>query len=202
MAPSRMAEAPAWARGLVAAVCADAPSPPPRLVWRHRQRPTSSGVTRRREGSISLVAGSDPLDQRLTLLHELAHWIVPALPRRRRRVAHHDAAFYAAAFRLYRRHGIPDAAALAGESARYPSALGHARAMGVPGAAAAWAQRRAELRRRRRSLPPQRVLVAEHRVRLVRDGRWSRCGVCGVRIVGPVLARIRRRGGLHVLLSR
>lgn len=197
-----MADAPAWARALVAAVCADASAPPPRLTWRHRQRPTSSGVTRRRDGSISLVAGSDSLDQRLTLLHELAHWIAPTPPRRRRRMAHHDAGFYAAAFELYRRHGIPDAAALAGESARYPSALGHARALSVPGAAAAWAERRAELRSLRRRLPPPRVLVAEHRVRLVRDGRWSRCGVCGVRIVGPVLARIRRRGGRHVLLSR
>ncbi|HYM53531.1 MAG TPA: hypothetical protein VEW45_08695 [Candidatus Dormibacteraeota bacterium] len=197
-----MAEAPAWARGLVAAVCADASAPPPRLAWRQRKRPTSSGVTRRRDGSISMVAGSDPLDQRLTLLHELAHWITPAPRRRRRRIAHHDVAFYAAAFGLYRHHGIPDAAALAGESARYPSALSHARALGIPGAAAAWAERRAELRRRRRSLPPPRVLVVEHRVRLVRDGRWSRCGVCGVRIVGPVLARIRRRGGRHVVFSR
>jgi hypothetical protein len=197
-----MAEAPAWAHALVATVCADASAASPRLGWRHRQRPTSSGVTRRRDGSISLVAGSDPLDQRLTLLHELAHWIAPTPPRRRRRIAHHDAAFYTVAFRLYRRHGIPDAAALAGESARYPSALAHARALGVPGASAAWADRRADLRSRRRNLPPMRVLVAEHRVRLVRDGRWSRCGVCGVRIVGPVLALIRRRGGRHVVLSR
>jgi hypothetical protein len=197
-----MAEAPAWAHALVAAVCADASAAPPRLGWRHGQRPTSSGVTRRRDGTISLVAGSDSLDQRLTLLHELAHWIAPTPPRRRRRTAHHDAAFYVAAFELYRRHGIPDAAALAGESARYPSALGHARALGVPGASAAWAERRAELGRRRLRMQPTRVLVAEHRVRLVRDGRWSRCGVCGVRIVGSVLARIRRRGGRHVLLSR
>jgi hypothetical protein len=197
-----MADAPAWAIALVGAVCAEASAPPPRLAWRDRRRPTSSGVTRRRYGSISLVAGSDPLDQRLTLLHELAHWITPEPRRRHRRIAHHDAAFYMAAFGLYRRHGIPDGAALAGESARYPSALRHARALGVPGAAAAWAERRAELRRRRRSLPAPRVLVAEHRVRLVRDGRWSRCAVCGVRIVGPVLARIRRRGGRHVLLTR
>jgi hypothetical protein len=26
--------------------------------------------------------------------------------------------------------------------------------------------------------------------------------VCGLRIVGPVLARIRRRGGRHVVFSR
>jgi len=197
-----MAEAPEWARTLVETVCAGASRSEPQLSWRRRQRPTSSGVTRRSDESISLVAGSDPLDQRLTLLHELAHWLGPLPRRRRRRVAHHDAAFYALAFDLYRRHGIPEPAALAGESARYPSALRHARSLGVPGAEAALRERRAQLRIRRRAMPPPRVVVPEHRVRLERDGRWSRCAVCGVRIVGPVLARIRRRGGRHVVFSR
>jgi hypothetical protein len=196
-----MAEAPAWARALLTSVCAERSSEP-RLSWRRRGCSTSSGVTRRSEGTISLVAGTDPLDQRLTLLHELAHWMDPTSRRRRRRVAHHDAAFYAIAFELYRRHGIPDAAALSGESARYPSSLAHARRLGVPGADAAWARRRAELRARRRALAPSRILFAEHRVRLVRDGRWSRCAICGVRIVGPVLARIRRRGGRHLVYGR
>lgn len=197
-----MAEAPEWARALVATVCAGAARPEPRLAWRRRLRPTSSGVTRRSDESISLVAGSDPLDQRLTLLHELAHWLGPMPPRRRRRIAHHDAAFYTLAFDLYRRHGIPDPAALLGESARYPSALRHARALGIPGADAAWGERRAALRVRGRGLAPARIVVPEHRVQLERDGRWSRCTVCGVRIVGPVLARIRRRGGRHTLFSR
>ena len=197
-----MAEAPDWARSLVADVCAAASRPEPQLGWRHRRHLTSSGVTRRAGESISLVAGGDPLDQRLTLLHELAHWLAPTPRRRRRRIAHHDATFYALAFDLYRRHGIPNHAALAGESARYPSSLRHARALGVPGADAAWVERRAALRVRRRALPPARVIVPEHRVRLERDGRWSRCAVCGVRIVGPVLARIRRRGGRHVVFSR
>lgn len=196
-----MAEAPAWARALVQLVCAEADRPAPRLAWRHRDRDGSSGVTRRREGALSLSAGRDPLDQRLTLLHELAHWLDPARRRRSGRIAHHDAAFYAVAFHLYRRHGVPMAMALAGEAGRYPSALRHARALGVPGAEAAWASRRAALRERARSRPPLAVLVAEHRVRLVRDGRWTRCSVCGVRVVGPVLRRLRQRGGRHVLLS-
>jgi hypothetical protein len=194
-----MAEAPAWARSLVLEVCAEADASLPRLAWRTRDRPTSSGVTRRGEGAITLVAGRDPLDQRLTLLHELAHWLTP-LPRRRRgRARHHDAAFYGRAFELYRRHGVPDAAALAGESARYPSSLAHARRLGVPGAVEVWRERRAALRERARRHPPMRLLVAEHTVRLVRDGRWTRCAVCGVRIVGPVLRRLRRRPGRHVL---
>jgi hypothetical protein len=197
-----MAESPAWARSLVMLVCSEADAPLPRLSWRFRDRPTSSGVTRRSMGSISLTAGSDSLDQRLTLLHELAHWLAPAPPRRRRSLArHHDAAFYAIAFPLYRRHGVPDAAALAGESARYPSSLGHARMLGVPGADEAWRDRRATLRERARRRPPMRVLVDAHTVRLVRDGRWTRCAVCGVRVVGPVLRRLRRRPGRHVLMG-
>jgi hypothetical protein len=202
-----MAEAPDWARSLVLLVCSEADAPLPRLTWRHRDRPTSSGVTRRSAGSISLVAGSDPLDQQLTLLHELAHWLAPAPPSRRSRrsrrsrTRHHDAAFYAIAFPLYRRHGLADAAALAGESARYPSALMHARVMGVPGAEQAWRERRAALHDQARRRPPMRVLVGEHTVRLVRDGRWTRCAVCGVRVVGPILRRLRRRPGRHVLMG-
>ena len=197
-----MAEAPAWARSLVLAVCAEADAPLPRLTWRHRDRPTSSGVTRQSAGMVSVVAGRDPLDQRLTLLHELAHWLSPA-PRgaRRGRSRHHDAAFYTTAFALYRRHGVPDAAALAGESARYPSSLTHARRLGLPGAEAAWRERRAALRQRAQRRPPLRVLVPEHAVRLVRDGRWTRCAVCGIRVVGPNLRRLRRRPGRHVLLG-
>lgn len=199
-----MAEAPAWASSVVTLVCAEAGVEPPRLSWRTRVRPTSSGVTRRAAGSISLSAGRDEMDQRLTLLHELAHWLGPAPARRRgrARTAHHDARFYATAFALYRRHGIPDAMALAGESARYPSSLRHARALRIPGAEDAWRRHRAGLRERARARGPLRVLVPEHRVRLVRDGRWTRCSVCGVRVVGPVLRRMRRRGGSHIVLSR
>jgi hypothetical protein len=153
---------------------------------------------------VAVTAGSDPLDQRLTLLHELAHWLGP-VPERRRgraRTSHHDAAFYAIAFGLYRRHGITDADALRGESLRYPSALRHARALRLPGAEEAWRAHRDRLRERARARGPLRVLVPEHRVRLLRDGRWTRCSVCGVRVVGPVLRRLRRRGGRHVLMSR
>ena len=35
------------------------------------------GVTRQSAGVVSVVAGRDPVDQRLTLLHELAHWLAP-----------------------------------------------------------------------------------------------------------------------------
>ncbi|MDQ2940630.1 MAG: hypothetical protein M3R05_00415 [Chloroflexota bacterium] len=193
---------PAWASELIEAVCTDARVDAPSVVrWCARRRPHSSGVTRPSLRMISVSAGSDELDARLTLLHELAHWIGPRPRRVRRRVVHHDRAFYLRAFPLYRAHGIPDEEALAREAGRYPSSLRHAIALEVPGAAAALAERRARLRETRR---PWRVVVAEHRIRLVRDGRWTVCVTCGARVVGAQLARLRRRRtpARHVLFAR
>ena len=192
---------PAWAAALVAEVCADAGVAAPRLTWRRRDDERSTGVARRDERTISVRAGRDALDQRLTLLHELAHWL-SARPRRRgRRSVHHGVAFYETAFALYRRHGIPDADALRLESARYRSALRHAAALGISGAADALTRHRAAIRAtpRRR----WRVTVPEHTIRLERDGRWHVCGTCRQRIVGVTLARVRRsrRPVRHVLLT-
>ena len=193
--------APAWVAEIVRAACAAAGVGQPSVRWRRARRAASSGVTRRSAGTIAVTAGTDELDQRLTLLHELAHWIAPQPRRRRGRALHHDAQFYAVAFELYHRHGIPDAEALAREGGRYPSALRHARSLGIIGADDAWRSRRAALRERALQRLPARVLVAEHTVRLVRDGRWTRCAICGIRVVGPTLARLRRRSGRHLLLS-
>jgi hypothetical protein len=185
---------------VVAAVCADASAAQPRLSWRRRAGEGSTGVTRRSDGIVAVRAGADELDQRLTLLHELAHWLAPA-PRRGRRSVHHGRAFYDIAFELYRRHGLSDADALRLESARYRSSLRHAVALGVPGADAALARHRSTIRSR----PPRRwrVLVPEHTVRLERDGRWTVCATCRQRVVGSNLARIRRarRPTRHVLMT-
>ena len=191
---------PAWAADLVARVCADASVAPPRLSWRSRAGEHSTGVARRHEGLIAVRAGADPLDQRLTLLHELAHWLSPP-PRRGRRAVHHGRAFYAVAFDLYRRHGLDDADALRLESARYRSALPHAVALGIPGAVEALAVHRSTIRARPRRR--WRVLVPEHRVVLERDGRWTVCATCRQRVVGINLARIRRarRPVRHVLMA-
>jgi hypothetical protein len=200
--PYRSPRLPAWASELIEAACAEAGAEAPSVVrWRRRSGPHSSGVTRPSVGMISVSAGSDELDARLTLLHELAHWIAPRARRVRGRMAHHDRAFYSRAFPLYRAHGIPDAEALAREGGRYPSSLRHAIALEVPGAATALAERRARLREARR---PWRVVVAEHRIRLVRDGRWTVCVTCGARVVGAQLARLRRRRttARHVLFAR
>jgi hypothetical protein len=193
---------PAWAMSLVAGVCAEAGIPPPLLRWRRADRAPSSGVTRKGAGLVAVTAGTDPLDQHLTLLHELAHWLGPEPRRRRRgRIAHHDQAFYSRTFALYATHGIELAEAVAREGARHPGALRHARDLGMPGAAEAYAAHREILRQRAAFRRPPRIIVPEHQVRLVRDGRWTRCAVCGVRIVGPVLARLRRRPGSHLLLA-
>lgn len=194
--------APRWASELTAEVCADARVAPPRLKWRQRTTESSSGLTRRHDGVISVRAGTDPADQRLTVLHELAHWIAP-IPRRSRRgrTQHHGRDFYSVAFELYRRHGVTDGDALRLEAARYRSALRHAAAIGVPGAPEALAAHQARLRERpRRSWT---VLVAEHAIRLQRDGRWHVCATCGQRVVGINLARIRRahRPIRHVLMT-
>ena len=173
----------------------------PALLWRSRNGGPSTGVARRSEGTVAVRAGSDPLDQRLTLLHELAHWISPPGRRRGRRAVHHGRAFYSIAFELYRRHGLADVDALRLESARYRSALGHAAALGVAGASDALAEHRSRLRARPRRR--WRVLVPEHAIALERDGRWSVCAVCRQRVVGPNLRRVRyaRRPVRHVLMT-
>jgi hypothetical protein len=192
---------PAWATDLVATVCAEAGVSKPQVAWRRRAAVHSTGVARRHDGVIAVRAGTDELDQRLTLLHELAHWIGPEPRRRRGRSVHHGRGFYRVAFELYRRHGIPMADSLRLEAGRYRSALGHAVALGVPGASAALEEHRSMQRARpRRSW---RVLVPEHRVSLVRDGRWTVCATCRQRVVGSHLARITRarRPVRHVLMT-
>lgn len=193
--------APTWATAIVDQVCADAGVERPTLSWRRRRSEHSTGVARRSAGAIAVRAGSDPLDQQLTLLHELAHWIGPAPARRGRRTTHHGRAFYRIAFRLYRHHGLATADAMRLEAARYPSALRHAADLGVPGATELLAERQSAIRARPRRR--WRVLVAEHAVRLERDGRWHACVVCGQRVVGATLSRIRRGRGVvrHVLMG-
>jgi len=195
---------PDWAHQLVLTVCTDAGTRPPMIAWRRRAAISSTGVARCHDGMIAVRAGTDELDQRLTLLHELAHWLTPTLTparARRRRAVHHGRAFYEIAFELYRRHGLADADALRLESARYRSSLRHAVALGVPGAVAALAAHRSSIRARPRR--QWRVLVPEHRVHLERDGRWTVCATCRQKVVGINLARIRRarRPVRHVLMT-
>ena len=51
-------------------------------------------------GRIVVTAGTDRMDQRLVLLHELAHWLSP--PKE-----HHGSEWWALACQLYRRYKVP-----------------------------------------------------------------------------------------------
>jgi hypothetical protein len=206
----RSGSAPAWARQLVMAVCAEAGTPPPAVLrWRRSPRDPSTGLANRRQGSIAVTAGHDPADARHTLLHELAHWLTPDQPRRgtrgRGRTEHHGAAFYATALALYARHGDELAASLRREAARYPSVLRHASAAGLAEAALI-AEERGAARAAARAAGGRRwrLVVPEHAVTVIRDGRWYVCATCGHRMVGRVLARAVRRGRRerHALWTR
>lgn len=201
--------APDWARHLVLAVCAEAGAAPPAVLrWRRSSREASTGLANRPRGSIAVTSGSDPADGRHTLLHELAHWLTPDPPRRRgrRRAEHHGAAFYATALALYARHGDGLADSLRREAARYPSVLRHAAAAGIAEAAVIAAERRAARAAARSSAGGRtwRLAVPEHRVTVVRDGRWYVCATCGHRVVGRPLRRALRRGSRerHTLWTR
>jgi hypothetical protein len=206
----RTGAAPAWARELAEAICAEAGVPPPGVLrWRRVGRTAATGLTNRHTGSIAVSQGTDLADARHTLLHELAHWIAPAdhgvRGRGRRRAAiHHGSAFYRVAFALYAGHEAPIEEALAREAARYPSCLRHAIRLGIAEAVPLLAERRVGRAQRATARRRWRVLVPEHAVELARMGRWYVCATCGRRLIGRVLLRAARRGRRerHVLWTR
>jgi hypothetical protein len=126
--------APAWARDLAGAVAEHhgAALGVPALRWRRRRGPGSTGrcvlpQARAPQGWIAISAGSDRLEQRHVLLHELAHWLLP-------RAAHHGPAFYDLAWRLWAAYGIPPERALRREVPYRAEAARAALRHGVPGA--------------------------------------------------------------------
>ena len=106
---------PKWAQDLVLQVALDeGRDDVPDLTWhRARSRPgvlygdtiadlshtpqQSSGRASRNR--IHVTAGTDRKDQKLVLLHELAHWLTPG--------EHHSARFWDKAWELYRRYKVP-----------------------------------------------------------------------------------------------
>jgi hypothetical protein len=103
---------PQWAQGLIIQVAIDEGRETlPHVIWWRRRggspwtRKFSSGrggppVAGNMTGSIHITAGSDRKDQKLVLLHELAHWLMPPQE-------HHGARFWDKAWQLYRRYGVP-----------------------------------------------------------------------------------------------
>ena len=96
--------APKWASALVCRVAEDEGiAVPPRLTWRRsRTGWLSSGHTKSdlRKPHITVTAGKSRKDQKLVLLHELAHWLAGP-------DAHHGARFWDQAWTLYRRYKVP-----------------------------------------------------------------------------------------------
>lgn len=136
---------PAWATALVARVCAEQGFPEPELRWRRWRNghvyggrssgwtfPTFPGLR------ISVTAGAHRRDQRLVVLHELAHCQVG--------IKHsHDATFWHAAWALYEQYRGPSLSLryiLENESHYKRRALTVAADRGIFGARAALARAR------------------------------------------------------------
>ena len=106
--------APVWAERIVREVARSRRRRVPELSWRRTRRLRSAGSAdsplRAGVGGISIAAGRDPVDQRLVLCHELAHWLGPP-------AEGHEMAFWLRAWQLYRRYRVPIHYALAREGA-------------------------------------------------------------------------------------
>ena len=104
--------APPWAERIVKDVARARRRRPPAIRWRRARTRRSAGSADSHlswnGGGVSVAAGRDPVDQRLVLLHELAHWL-----------GHpgegHNRAFWTRAWKLYRRYRVPIHYALARE---------------------------------------------------------------------------------------
>ena len=103
---------PAWAERIVRQVARSRRRRPPELRWRRTRRLRSAGSAdspvRAGVGGVSIAAGRDPVDQRLVLCHELAHWLGPP-------DEGHSLTFWLRAWRLYREYRVPIHYALARE---------------------------------------------------------------------------------------
>lgn len=131
---------PMWAERIVAGVCAGAGVDQPELTWRRsRSNRSSSGRYVTEEKRLVLTAGSDRKDQRLVLLHELAHHLTPGHS--------HDDTFWTAAWALFKGFGMARYA-LKREAGYKANAAPVAVTLGIRGARAA-AKTATETRRRR-----------------------------------------------------
>lgn len=108
---------PQWAIDLTKQVLADHHKPKRiELVWEVRTNRVSSSGLCHYKSHITIVAGTDLFEQKLLLLHELAHWMLPY-------GVHHRWRFWKRAFGLYRRYGLDLADCLFREGKSYPMAF-------------------------------------------------------------------------------
>lgn len=142
--------APAWAEALVDEVARDYGIARPKLKWRRGRRIATyeqvpftrtewvlrEGRTRYTSGKahaevgITISAGTDRRDQRIVLLHELAHIVRTTDDPK----AGHDKAFWRIAWGMFERYGVGPKYALWREAATRGKALDVAREVGVWGA--------------------------------------------------------------------
>ena len=93
---------PRWAHDLTIRVAIDEGRDTlPDLTWRRSRYELSSGHTKHIlcGGGVVIPAGTCRKDQKLLLLHELAHWLTPG--------EQHSAVYWDQAWRLYRRYNVP-----------------------------------------------------------------------------------------------
>jgi hypothetical protein len=136
-----------WAERLVTAVCEAAGIDEPEVNWRRSSSAkSSSGRYNYAERRLTITAGKDRRDQRLVLLHELAHHLTPK--------ANHGPAFWRAAWALYQRFGLARYA-LTRELSYKAAAVDVAIELGVRGARAA--AKTATEKRRYRTAQPRNV---------------------------------------------
>ena len=88
---------PKWATRLIERICLENEMPIPPTKWTRKKRFGSSGRFTYGSRQISINAGSDKMDQRVTLLHELAHYINC----HNESGSGHDKAFWDIAFALF-----------------------------------------------------------------------------------------------------
>ena len=97
-----MVDPPQWAQDLTLRVALDEDRDTlPAITWRRsRWSDMSSGHSKNEEDAITITAGKDRKDQKLVLLHELAHWLMP-------KNESHSPAFWDKTWQLFRRYGVP-----------------------------------------------------------------------------------------------
>jgi hypothetical protein len=94
---------PQWVADIVRDVCAAAGVPEPTISWRKSKArydlEWSGGDSNSTRRHINIWYGRDPVDQKLVVLHELAHQLAPANDS-------HSKAFWEIAYDLYERYGL------------------------------------------------------------------------------------------------
>lgn len=96
-----MPNPPQWAQDLTIRVALDEGRDMlPELTWRRSKCSECSSGHAMLDGRIVVTAGKLRRDQKLILLHELAHWLMPD-------DEHHGPSFWDKVWQLYHRYGVP-----------------------------------------------------------------------------------------------